>query len=83
MESSPKGPLIWTVDVACVRLLLAFKRASGGVTVKVTSGGMDKGADPILERHGEVVAKVRDDEGAAAGFWKAGRRKEGIEAVEE
>jgi hypothetical protein len=45
----------------------------------VTSGGIDSGADPIFERHGGVVEKARE----VAGCWKAGRRNEGIEAVEE
>lgn len=48
--------------------------------MSVTSGGIDNGADPIFERHGAVVVKARED---AAGDWKAGRRKEGIEAAEE
>jgi hypothetical protein len=44
----------------------------------VTSGGMERGADPILERHGELVVK-----GLVEGCWKAGSRKEGIEVVGE
>jgi hypothetical protein len=44
--------------------------------LKVTSGGIDSGAEPILDWHAEVVAKVLD----AAGAWKAGNRKAGMES---
>ena len=45
--------------------------------MNVTPGGTDSGAEPILDWHGEVDAKPR----AAAGPWKAGRRKRGSESV--
>lgn len=51
-------------------------RPDGGSTLKDTSGGMESGAEPILERHGDVVAKVL----GPAGAWKAGSRKVGIES---
>lgn len=57
MESSPSGPLICTVDIACARAPLPF--ADGGMTLKVTPGGTDNGAEPILDWHGEVEAKPR------------------------
>lgn len=44
--------------------------------MNVTPGGTDRGAEPILERHGEVVANVLDE----AGTWNAGRRKVGMES---
>lgn len=55
MESSPRGPLICTVDMACTRDALA--RADGVVTLNVTPGGTESGAEPIFDWHGEVVAK--------------------------
>jgi hypothetical protein len=55
MESSPRGPVMCTVDMACTRDALA--RADGALTVNVTFGGMESGAEPILDWHGEVVAK--------------------------
>lgn len=54
MESSPSGPLICTVDMGCVRAPFAV----GFVTLNVTPGGIESGAEPILDWHGEVVAKV-------------------------
>lgn len=74
MESSPRGPLICTVDMACARAPLP--RADGGMTLNVTPGGMDSGAEPILDWHGEVVAKFLQ----AMGAWKAGKRKLGNES---
>jgi hypothetical protein len=44
------------------------------MTVNVTLGGTERAAEPILERHGEVVAKGRED----AGSWNAGNRNVGI-----
>lgn len=72
MVSSPSGPFTFTVDIACARFPFIF----AGVTVKETPGGMDSGSDPILERHGEVVAKLRE----AVGGWKAGKRNSGIDS---
>lgn len=56
MESSPRGPLICTVDMACVLVPLALDE--GTTTFNVTPWGTESGADPILDRHGEVVANV-------------------------
>ena len=44
--------------------------------MNVTPGGIDSGAEPIFERHAEVVAKFRD----VAGAWNAGSKKEGIDS---
>lgn len=49
-------------------------RTDAGTTLKVTSGGIESGAEPIFDRHGEVVAKLRK----GAGAWNAGNRKVGI-----
>lgn len=46
------------------------------MTVNVTSGGTDSAAEPILEKHGEVVAKALED----AGTWKAGNRNVRIDS---
>ena len=62
-----------TVDICCTRLPAV--RAGGATILNVTSGGMDSGAEPILERHGELVANVL----AAIGGWRAGNRNAGIE----
>jgi hypothetical protein len=47
IESSPRGPLIWTVDIACTRDPLPF--AEGIITWKVTPEGTESGADPIFD----------------------------------
>jgi hypothetical protein len=75
MESSPSGPLICTVDMAFVRAPLPF--TEGALTLKVTPGGIDSGAEPILDWHGAVEANPR----AVAGCWKAGTRNSGIDSV--
>lgn len=62
IESSPSGPLICTVDMGCIRNPFPF--ADGFVTVNVTPGGTESGADPILDLHDEVVAKVLHGPGA-------------------
>lgn len=71
MESSPSGPLIFTVDMGWTRALLP--RVEGGVMVNVTPGGTESGAEPILDWHGGVVAKLLP----AVGVHKAGKRKLG------
>ena len=48
------------------------------MTVNVTSGGSDRGARPILERHWDVVEK--DEVWAGNPFAKAGARKVGTAA---
>jgi hypothetical protein len=58
--------------MACTRAF--FMRMGGATTFMLTSGGIESGSDPILERHGEVVAKLLP----AAGAWNAGKRKKGI-----
>jgi hypothetical protein len=74
MESSPRGPVICTVDMACTRDALA--RADGAVILNVTPGGMESGAEPIFDWHGEVDAKPLQ----AARVWNAGSRNVGIES---
>jgi hypothetical protein len=44
----------------------------GGRTLKVTSGGIDNGADPIFDRYDRDVEKFL----VGAEGWNAGRRKE-------
>lgn len=45
--------------------------AEGGNIVNVTPCGTESGAEPILDRHGEVVVKFLDVETFAnAGNWK-------------
>jgi hypothetical protein len=48
------------------------------MTVKLTSGGIDKGVFPTCESLADVVENVR-----AGTFWNAGSRKKGIEIEEE
>jgi len=62
--------------MACIRA--PFDRADGGRILNVTPGGIDSGAEPILDWQGEVVAKVLE---AAVGAWKAGKRKTGRSEV--
>lgn len=51
---------------------------SGANTLNVTPGGTERGADPIFDRHGEVVLNVR----SAADLENAGKRKVGTESEE-
>jgi hypothetical protein len=76
IESSPSGPLMCTVDIACARDPIFF--AEDSMTWKVTPWGTESGADPIFDWHGVVVVKVRN----AADFENAGNRKVGIESVD-
>ena len=67
MVISPRGPRIWTEEVAslcAVRPLLFGMGAAR--TEKVTDGGMERGVRPIWEGHFGVVVKGR--EGAVR--WK-------------
>jgi len=75
IESSPSGPLICTVDIACTRAALAF--TEGETTWKVTPWGTESGRDPILDWHGVVVVKVL----CGAGLANAGSRKAGMELL--
>jgi hypothetical protein len=74
IESSPSGPLICTVDIACVLDDLPF--ADGSKILNVTPCGIVSGAEPILDWHGEVVVKFLGTDGLA----NAGNRKVGIES---
>jgi hypothetical protein len=74
IESSPSGPLICTVDNACVLDDLTF--ADGSKILNVTPCGIVSGAEPILDWHGEVVVKFLGTDGLA----NAGNRKVGIES---
>jgi hypothetical protein len=47
IESSPSGPLICTVDIACTLELLAL--AEGATTWNVTPWGNESGRDPIFD----------------------------------
>jgi len=75
IESSPSGPLICTVDIACTREALAF--AEGEITWKVTPWGTESGRDPIFDWHGVVVVKVLYGTGLA----NAGSRKASMESL--
>jgi hypothetical protein len=75
MDSSPSGPLMCTVDMGWTRDPLPF--ADGAVTLKVTPGGTDSGAEPILDAHGAVELNGR----AAVVRCRAGSRNVGIESV--
>jgi hypothetical protein len=57
--------------MACTRDALA--RAEGAVTLNVTPGGTESGAEPIFDWHGEVVAKPLH----TARVWNAGKRNAG------
>ena len=72
----PFGPVISTVEPCCVRLMPLLPERCGAacVTVKLTSGGSESGARPILERVGGVVEKPE----VCVGEEKAGSRKEGM-----
>jgi hypothetical protein len=74
IESSPSGPLMCTVDMACVLEPLPFAEAA--VTSKVTPCGTERGREPIFDLHGEVVVKALH----AGALANAGRRKVGIES---
>lgn len=73
IDSSPSGPLIFTVLADCI--LAPFPPTIlGGMTLKVTSGGTERGSDPILDSHRAVVVKV-------LGAANRGRRNVGIESA--
>jgi RNA 3'-terminal phosphate cyclase len=74
IESSPSGPLICTVDIACVLVPLPF--AEDSITLTVTPCGTESGKDPIFDLHDEVVVKVLE----AGTLANAGNRKVGIES---
>lgn len=75
IESSPSGPLMCTVDMACTLALLAL--AEGATTWKVTPWGIESGKDPILDWHDAVEVKVL----VSAGLENTGSRKVGIESL--
>jgi hypothetical protein len=56
MESSPRGPFTWTVDMACILPSLAF--IDGGIILNVTPGGIERGEEPIFDLHVRVVVKL-------------------------
>ena len=71
----PNGPLIWTVcGGITLRGILCFDEG-GASTESWTSGGNERGADPIREVHLEEVENVR---GATV---KAGTKKSGSATV--
>lgn len=73
IDSSPSGPLTCTVLAACA--LAPFPPTFFGViTLKVTSGGTERGSDPTLDSHRALEVKVLD----AA---NRGRRNVGIESA--
>ena len=73
IDSSPSGPLTCTVLADCV--LAPFPPTTfGGITLKVTSGGTERGSDPILDSHRAVVVKV-------LGAANRGKRNVGIESA--
>jgi hypothetical protein len=74
IESSPNGPLICTVDIACVLVPLFF--VEGDIMLNVTPSGIDSGAEPIFDWHGEVVVKALGDWDLA----NAGSKKLGIDS---
>src|SRR4051812_48477030 len=80
MLISPSGPLICTVAAGLSRPAFPFPFIGGaGSNSNETSGGTDSGARPIFEAHRAEEVKVRDGDEEAA--WKAGRRKDGRDAV--
>ena len=60
--------------MACT--LVPLPLLEGGMMLNVTPWGIESGADPILDWHGEVVVKVRDAEGLA----KTGSKNVGIDS---
>ena len=72
----PFGPVISTTDSGSCRLMFRpWRFGAAFMTVKVTSGGSESGARPILDGHGEVVEKW--EVCAGVGRAKAGTRKVG------
>jgi hypothetical protein len=70
----PKGPSIDTVGLEERAEPRPFFGICGGMMVKFTSGGIDRGAFPIWD------SLVAVPENARAGMvWNAGSKKEGIE----
>jgi len=55
----PRGPSIATVDRADTAECRPFFGSWGGMTVKVTSGGIDNGAFPICDSCGKVAENDR------------------------
>lgn len=47
--------------MACV--LVPLLLSGGGITLNVTPGGTESGAEPIFEKHGDVVVKVLGPDG--------------------
>jgi hypothetical protein len=45
----PRGPSIVTTGLSDVAVCLPYRTGGGGVMVKFTSGGMDRGAFPICD----------------------------------
>lgn len=56
----------------------AFPRVDGAMTLKVTPGGTESGAEPILDWHGDVVAKVLE----GLHVRNAGNKNVGIDSVD-
>ena len=85
-DCSPPGPLTWTLDAGCVRLITTVGDSGGGgsKTWNETLEGTDKGACPILDAHLGVDEKALwhgDGHEFDDGTKKAGKRKVGTEAV--
>ncbi len=75
LQSIPSGPSISTVDRPESGDERPFFGTTGGIIVKFTSGGIERGARPIWDRR---LLDIEKDREATAG--NAGRRNAGIEA---
>jgi hypothetical protein len=57
-----------------------FFRTGGGITVNLTSGGMERGARPIWDWWKVEAENGREDAGKA-GRRKDGREQEGVDVI--
>jgi hypothetical protein len=75
----PNGPSITTVGRAAAGAIFFLK--TGGMTLNLTSGGIDKGARPICD--GRYVEAENNREGmiGKAGSRKAGKETDGEAAI--
>ncbi len=77
----PRGPSISTVGRAAIAEARPFFRTGGGRIVKLTSGGIDRGARPICDGRFEDAEKDREAKVGNDGRRKAGIEMEGAEAI--
>ena len=73
----PKGPSISSI-LGGSTLLTSFFCFGGSSSLRLTSAGSDKGAEPIREAHFGVLVKERERGAEKAGIRKSGRGTDGL-----